>query len=564
MALPKKIWKISRFHKGISNFNQEGHFWFSNGLEFDFYAPFLKVANKFFKETDSDSLTTLSDVKWGTIFNNKNYIINQLDGKIFEYSSGWNEVHDNSNSWGGLGLFGDDDYLYYASNSYAGRYDKSTWIDSWQSFMISNSSDLCPIAKFLKFICFGNQRYLAVWDTANSTWNNNRLTLPPGYKIKWLAPLTDYLVISAHHDNFGSALFFWDGISQTYNRALQLPHVQSLAGAVDKNTLYVITKDGWISRFDGVGLIKLKRFPDMDLQDTISISPDAVKVYQGLIYIAKTSNTYALDKRWQYCGIWVYNPTTNALYFKHRVSSHAVNNTTGGVINIGTLFLNYTGSTLRTVWYDGNKYVIDASNDTGTLCPYKWGAYWISPLLDDEPYRRKRFIQMILNLCEPLPDTKFARYDIKYNNTEKDIKGLQYVSDGTSQTFTVGIMPGGWEVGDEVMIVSGPSAGQVRHIASITGSGPYTITVDETLYYEEGVTGSYRSGDYVLVTPFKRIGTIRGDEDPGVINKMFRFNARSKKIKLKIEVWSNSGYTGQWDLGLVDISTVYVPDRIIK
>ena len=53
MALPKRVWKISRFHKGISNFTKDGFFWFAQCLEFDFFAPFMTVANKFFKEVDN-------------------------------------------------------------------------------------------------------------------------------------------------------------------------------------------------------------------------------------------------------------------------------------------------------------------------------------------------------------------------------------------------------------------------------------------------------------------------------------------------------------------------------
>jgi len=45
---------------------------------------------------------------------------------------------------------------------------------------------------------------------------------------------------------------------------------------------------------------------------------------------------------------------------------------------------------------------------------------------------------------------------------------------------------------------------------------------------------------------------------------MLRFNARSKKIQFKVEVWSNSGYSGEWDMGVKDVSAVFVPDRIIK
>jgi ribosomal protein L24 len=568
MALPKKVWKINRFHKGISNVLEKGTFWFSQCLEFDFFTPFMTVANKFFKETDNGTLTNLADVYWATIFDGDEFIINKLDGKIFRHDyPDWAEVHDNSYAWGGLGLFGDEDYMYYASNSYVGRYDGSTWTDNWQSFRESNSADLCPITKFLKYICFGNHRYLAVWDTANSTWDNDRITLPKGYEIRWFVVLTDYMVISAHHDNFGSALFFWDGVSQTYNRALQLSQVRSLAGVVDKNTLYVITRDGWISVFDGVGLKKLKRFPDMELSDYIHINPDAVKVYQGLIHIAKDGGNDP-EKRFQYCGIWVYNPTTNSLYLKHRLSNDAYIEQ-GGVTSVYSLFLNSSGNTLRVTWYgypDGgstSRYIIDVSNDTGSFRPYKWGAYYISQLLDDEPYRRKRFNQVILNFWKEMQDSSFARFIVKYNETETYVKKKFFCSGGGYNYFDASSYNlYGLEVGDEVVVLSGSGAGQIRHIKEID-TDINRVYVDETLYVSDN-GNQYASNTYLMVTNFKKIGEIKGSEYQGKVNKMMRFNTRSKKFQIAIDIWSNAGYIGEENQGLKDISVVYIPDRIIK
>lgn len=568
MALPKKVWKINRFHKGISNVRSEGTFWFSQCLEFDFHAPFMTVANRFLKDVDDGTLTTLADVKWGVIFDGTNYIINMLDGKIFELQwPNWIEVHDNVNAWGGLGLFGDEDYLYYASNSYAGRCDKATWTDSWQSFATSNSANLCPITKFLKFICFGNQRYLAVWDTATSSWNNQRVVLPPGYKIKWLMPLTDYLVIAAHHSAFGSALFFWDGISGTYNRVLQLPQVTAVAGVVDKNSLYVITSDGWINLFDGSGLAKLNRFPDMELQDGVSLSPDAVKVYKGLVYIGKGGDN-VFDKRHNFAGIWVFNPTTNALYFKHRLSNDSFINQ-GGVIAINSLFTNIGANTLRVAWYgypDGGstlRYVLDVSNATGSNRPYPWGALYISSFLDDEPYRRKRFNQIILNFWKIMQDSSFARFVVKYNEEETYIKKTFFATGGSNITFTASSFNiNGLEIGDEVIVMAGSGCGQIRHIASIDTTTD-TMTLDETLYNSDNGS-QYSSNSYIMITNFKKIGQIKGDESQDKVNQMLRFNTRSKKFQIAIDIWSNSGYIGEWDQGLKDISVIYIPDRVIK
>jgi hypothetical protein len=563
MSLPKKIWKASRFHKGVSNLNSEGTFWFSNGLEFDLYPPFLKVANKFFKETDSTITTTLDEPSFACYFNNRYYTINHNNGKIFEntYSS-WVEVHDNVNIWGGSGMFADDDYMYYAGSTWIGRFDKTTWVDSWQSLNVNTAFDFVPITKFLKFICFGNKNYLATWDTGASSWNPGRLTLPAGYVIRWLAPLTDYLVVSAHHGTFGSALFFWDGYSQTYNRVIQLTQTECLSGAVDKNVLYMLMRDGWICRFNGVGIEKLNRFPDMDYQDYISLRAECFKVYQGLIYIAKGSNTYDIAHRNQFCGIWCYNPATNALYFKHRLSNNSVNHVTpAGVSAVYCLYVDNLN--IRVMWTDGIKSIIDVNSDTGTFRPYDFGAYWISPLLDDEPYLRKRFKQIVLNFFKPIPNSSFSRFEVKYNTTEQTLRDVRSVTGGGSDYLILPYGLANYEIGDEVIVLAGPAAGQTRHIKAInTSTG--RIDLDETLYYVGGSLGYIQSGDFVAITPFKKLGTIKGNENVAKVNKMLRFNARSKKIQFKIEIWSNSGYGGEWDMGLKDVSALYVPDRIIK
>jgi hypothetical protein len=249
------------------------------------------------------------------------------------------------------------------------------------------------------------------------------------------------------------------------------------------------------------------------------------------------------------------------LYFKHRLSSGAVNHVTPGVSVVYALYVD--NITIRAMWNDGSKSIIDINHDTGTFRPYDFGAYWISPLLDDEPYLRKRFKQMILNFFKPMPNSSFARFEVKYNTTEQTIREVKYVSSGGSDYFVLSSINSAYEVGDEVMILAGPAAGQIRHIKSID-TVTKTIYLDETLYYVGGSLGYLQAGDYVAITPFKRLGTIKGSDNVSKVNKMLRFNARSKKIQFKIELWSNSGFGGEWDMGLKDVSAIYVPDRIIK
>jgi len=299
----------------------------------------------------------------------------------------------------------------------------------------------------------------------------------------------------------------------------------------------------------------------MENADYISLKAECVKVYKGLIYIAKGSNTFDLSRRHQFCGIWCYNPTTNALYFKHRLSSGAVSNTTPGVAVVYCLFVDNTS--IRVMWKGGGNAIIDVNSDGGTFRPYEFGAYWISPLLDNEPYLRKRWKQIILNFFKPISNSSWSRFELKYNTTEQTIREVKSVNGGGSDYFTLSSMNSSYEVGDEVIVIAGPAAGQIRHIKSID-TATNTIYLDESLYYRGTSQGYIQSGDYVAVTPFKRLATIKGSENQNKVNKMLRFNARSKKIQFKIEVWSNSGYSGEWDMGLKDVSAVYVPDRIIK
>ena len=83
MPLPKKIWKISRYDKGVGNFNSEGMFWWTQNLDLEATPPYLRVAAKLIKEVDSATVTTLGDIFWGVNFNSATYVINMLDGKVF-------------------------------------------------------------------------------------------------------------------------------------------------------------------------------------------------------------------------------------------------------------------------------------------------------------------------------------------------------------------------------------------------------------------------------------------------------------------------------------------------
>jgi hypothetical protein len=52
MALPKKVWKKSRFEKAIGNLNSDGMFWWSQNIDLEKTPPYIRVSHKLFKNLD--------------------------------------------------------------------------------------------------------------------------------------------------------------------------------------------------------------------------------------------------------------------------------------------------------------------------------------------------------------------------------------------------------------------------------------------------------------------------------------------------------------------------------
>ena len=596
MSLPKKVWQTSRFEKGLGNLNADGMFWWAQNLDLETTPPFLRVAQRLFKKIDTASQPDFDSVPVdGAMFGKHlggtamyNWMLIRGWGtypKIYRYEyPNWVLAHTYYFTQRAFSLLGDSQFaspvigteqgfLYYTVGNALGRYDAGadSWNDNFQSLgsgVIYGQSNV-PLIKFLKYVVAGFNNFVCTWDTVNLVWAGNpnppKITLPQNFDIRWFAVLTDWLVIGAFDlTTGGSALFFWDGISGTYNRVLRIPNTSCPAGVVDKNRLYVITGDGWINYFDGSGLQKLNRFPDIESGDVqFYVNQNAVKVHKGVILIGKPASGFNMEKRYYAGGIWVFNPMTNALYFRNTLSHGGITNISGqGVIEVGSIMLTPNGDEFYVGWDKGGdpgRYVLDNNNDTGTYRPYKYNAIIVSPIFEDEPYRRKRFIQEVINFWKPLVNTAFARYVVKYNTTEKYQKYNTYCVGGSNIYFDVSFIGTNFEVGDEVTVVAGNGAGQVRHITKIDTT-INRVWVDETLY--DGA--SYDNTSYVMFTPFKLAGVIKGSDYPSAVNRLVRFNARAKKIQIKVEIWSPSGFIGEWDMGIRDMSTIYIPDRTIK
>lgn len=142
------------------------------------------------------------------------------------------------------------------------------------------TADYHPIAEFLQFVCIGNERYLTVWeslsdDPAKSEWESHRLTFPSDYEVNGLAVYDEYLAISAYkkrssdyggefgQDSTEGILFFWDGISTTYNYYVIIPEGAPESLTSHKNVLYYIA-NGREYAWAGGQPVLIRAFPGVD------------------------------------------------------------------------------------------------------------------------------------------------------------------------------------------------------------------------------------------------------------------------------------------------------------
>lgn len=572
----KKIATIKDFSKGPMNKLSAGSFYHSQNIEFDRRNPYIIPAHRFFQEKAFDEFDYITG---STNYDNSSYLCN-TNGKIFKNTAGtWNLIHTVTPAVCNA-IFGDSildagtetGNLYYVSNTNVGKFDGLGWTDAWQTLKVNNGSNQATIIKFLKFICISNLEYLAVYDIGADSFNNERLKMPNGFNIKWMKATTDFLIIGANHSTLGGIIVLWDGISTTYNSVIDLGDVLSYGADVDNNICYILTDDGWISSLTGgsSNLQKLQRLPDYEDRELSSHSPrlinaNAIKFYNGLLYFGMTGAIKDLNKRYTYSGIYVYDPIKNVTYFKNALSGLGVignTESTPGAINL--IHIDTYTNLLRVAWSGGNSAIpiVDILKDSsGSKTHYQFGAFIITNFIDGNTAGRKRFMQVITNLLTELPELSTAKVIIRYSESDKISKKIVKVLSGSTNYFLIGIANSeDIDVGDEVCITDGQGISQIRNITKKEVSGVnYKFTVDRALDNSK----EFDSSTYVSISDFKLIEILSGDtfrKD----SKLSKFHFRGKRIRLKIEFCSPQTSGAGDSIGLRDISSVFVEDKIIK
>ena len=351
----------------------------------------LQVSQKLDPMPQADPPNNITDgITWMVKYS-KNGVLYGLgdggSGRIYDWNNTqpgkWALAHDDVNVCWGQGMIEYNGNLYWASNSYLGKFDGTTWIDSFRPLNFDWAWH--PMVIFGDDLMIGSGRYIDKLDSSE-VMRLGVLDLPEGYKIRCLAVYNNRLMIGTWrglsiYEQPEASLFSWDGSSPSFEHVWTLKEAGIHAMIPWKNLLVVFAGvKGNIYLFNGATLQKIKSIPDrsnfFQTGYWIQTYPGAVTEYFGNLLFGISAGTSGEPKLPH--GIYTLGrkSETDPLAL---VGSHILSSGLDTYYAIYSIFV--AGNNLFYVSYsDGNGvYKVDKLNIDSRIIS---GAYWESQIYE--------------------------------------------------------------------------------------------------------------------------------------------------------------------------------------
>ena len=278
---------------------------------------------------------------------------------------------------------------------------ETTLFNSYYQFLVTDG-DYHPIEQVINKLGIGNGRYLASWDA--TTYDPHELTFPSSWRVRCLAPWREYLAIGCWRGVDGDdiedydqgIIFFWDGISDTYNFYINVPEggVNAIFGS--QGTLYIVAGyEGSLLEYTGGDkAVKVKTLPKLGVGEQIEVHPQALTMWKTLLRIgAGVTDSSAFEQ-----GIYTWGSLnrnyTDSLSFDYAISTQ---NTQSISVQVGMLLP--VAEKLLVGWKDNVSYGLD--NIDLTYTTYANGS--IEFLIRDEGgVWKEKLVALIRADFEPL------------------------------------------------------------------------------------------------------------------------------------------------------------------
>lgn len=195
-------------------------------------------------------------------------------------------------------------YHFHLTSTVSDGYIRSTELNDLSSCdmelyadrLVSTVNGLHPMQTFQQFEVIGNGRYLSVWENlgeaepSNSAWQRQRLTFPPGYEVCGLAVFNEFLVIATERVTSGDEtpqdgiIFYWDGLSDTYNYFTKIPEGSPEAIHEYENVIFYVSAGNWYAITSVAATPeKIRRLPGSENVYTMSNSQTQIYPYAATV-----------------------------------------------------------------------------------------------------------------------------------------------------------------------------------------------------------------------------------------------------------------------------------------
>lgn len=315
--------------------------------------------------------------------------------------------------------------------------------------LIQTTNGMHPMSRFLQYECIGNANYLSVWEPlsdppTNAEWQRHRLVFPQEYEVCGLAVFNEYLAIACQRVTTSNTtpqdgiIFWWDGLSPTYNYLTKIPEGSPYAIHEYKNVVYYYAGGVWYAIGSPAAQpVKIRTMPNTDTEYSgsnpqIVVNPYAAAVRNGIHMMGWPSTTTNTSINF---GVYSWGAIDKnfpeSFGYSYPISTGSQNYSVSNNLTIG--MVKCYGSQMWISWRDdlNSGYGIDiVDNSSAPASTAKWES-----LIEDNGFPGKeKMAGYVQATFASLPSD--CTFQLKYKINRATDWTYSDVSSSTSAIFT--------------------------------------------------------------------------------------------------------------------------------
>ncbi len=280
-------------------------------------------------------------------------------------------------------------------------------------FQVLNTDTLWHPAKvFTNLLSIGNGNALLTIDDSEVI-DPEAIVFPLGEKVRCLETIGDYLAIATWRgtslSDYGSSrIYFWDGVSPTFNAFIDIDGQTNSILNSGNNILYIWHgTTGQMSTYTG-GITKLRTVNGVGENKTMEVFPGAATKYEGLVYFGVSDGTSTTVDRVMYS----YGRKDKDYPYSLNKDFTISTGNKGNTVQIGAV-LGVSATNYFVSWKDSSTYgvdIIDTANDQASV-------FMQTLRIDGDIPNREKGAKSLSLRYAPITSTQTITVAYRRNNT---------------------------------------------------------------------------------------------------------------------------------------------------